>query len=57
MFVQCHQSFLVNPSYVRRVSKQSILLLDGTEIPVSAKCRESTYTRFKALFLGDEKDS
>lgn len=56
MFVQCHQSFLVNPRYVHRVSKQNIVLLDGTEIPVSAKCRESTYARFKALLLAETRD-
>ncbi|MDO5390014.1 MAG: LytTR family DNA-binding domain-containing protein [Eubacteriales bacterium] len=34
-FIRCHQSFLVNCSYIRTLRTSLIELTDGTEIPVS----------------------
>lgn len=34
-FIRCHQSFLVNPEYVSRISNDSILLLNGNRIIIS----------------------
>ena len=35
--VQCHKSFAVNTEYIRSLSRKSCTLLDGTEIPVTAR--------------------
>lgn len=34
-FIRCHQSYLVNLEYVRRLEQGKLLLLDGERIPVS----------------------
>lgn len=34
-FVQCHKSYLVNMTKIRKIEKNSIVLVDGTELPVS----------------------
>ncbi len=33
-FIRCHQSFLVNPDYIREISNNSILLTTGACLPV-----------------------
>lgn len=38
-FLQCHKSFLVNMARIALVERDSVRLLDGTEIPVSQKRR------------------
>lgn len=35
--VHCHKSFAVNTEYIRSLSRKSCTLLDGTEIPVTAR--------------------
>ena len=34
-FIRCHQSYIVNSMYVRKIRNYSVLLSDGREIPVS----------------------
>ena len=36
-FVRCHQSFLVNMKYIRRVEHDRFKLENGEEIPISKK--------------------
>ncbi|WMM25780.1 LytTR family DNA-binding domain-containing protein [Tissierella sp. MB52-C2] len=38
-FVRCHQGFLVNMAYIKKINKTSILLENGDEIPVSKGLR------------------
>ena len=38
-FVNCHQSYLVNMNYIKRINPNSILLKNGTELPVSKSKR------------------
>lgn len=37
VFVRCHVGYLVNPAYVRNISRFQIELVDGTSIPVPEK--------------------
>ena len=53
MFIQCHRSFVINLSYVQRVTRSQICMVDGTEIPMSIKYREKVLYQFKALFQGE----
>ena len=41
LFYRIHQSFLVNPSYVKKYRYDMIELLDGTEFTISEKRRKS----------------
>ena len=43
-FLRCHQSFLVNPNYIRSVRRFAVILANGSEIPVP----EKKYTAFRA---------
>ena len=44
LFLRCHQSYLINPNYARRVRRFFVTLADGTELPVP----EKKYTAFRA---------
>ncbi|MBQ7715406.1 MAG: LytTR family transcriptional regulator DNA-binding domain-containing protein [Clostridia bacterium] len=44
LFLRCHQSYLVNPNYIREMRRFSVTLADGTELPVP----EKKYTSFRA---------
>ena len=44
LFVRCHQSYLVNPNYIRTIRRFTVTLADGTELPVP----EKKYTAFRA---------
>jgi two-component system LytT family response regulator len=48
-FIRCHQSYLVNPQFIRRISKlkSMVLILDqGNEIPVSRRHRKKVLDLF-----------
>lgn len=48
-FIRCHQSYLVNPQFIRRISrcKSMVLILDqGSEIPVSRRHRKLILNMF-----------
>ena len=45
-FVNCHQAFLVNMSYIKRIDTDSILLKNGTEIPLSKHKRAHVKSKF-----------
>ncbi len=34
-FIRCHQSFLINPEYISRISRDSVLLTNGSRIIIS----------------------
>lgn len=34
-FLRCHQSILVNPDHIRRITKESVTLFSGEQLPVS----------------------
>lgn len=49
-FLQCHKSYLVNMDFIRRIEKSSILLKNGSELPVSkAKYAETRTTFFRYM--------
>lgn len=43
VFLQCHSSYLVNPFYVKGVKRFSVMMDDGTVLPISQK----RFTTFK----------
>ena len=43
LFLRCHQSYLVNPEYIRSIRRFRVTLSDGTELPVP----EKKYTAFR----------
>lgn len=45
-FIQCHKSFLVNMSCIRRIDKNQILLNTGAEIPISRAKYAETRTKY-----------
>lgn len=51
IFLRIHASYLLNPAHVREIRRFSVILSDGTELPVP----EKKYTRIKRLLL-QEKD-
>lgn len=53
MFVQCHRSFAVNLLFIQKISRSQITLTEGTTIPISARCKEHVWARFKHFFQGD----
>ena len=42
-FLRCHQSYLVNPLYIRNIRRFRVTLTDGTELPIP----EKKYTAFR----------
>ncbi|WP_435578744.1 LytR/AlgR family response regulator transcription factor [Gilvibacter sp.] len=45
-FIRCHQSYLVNRSYVRKYSKQGVLILaDDVKVPVSSRRKDYALER------------
>ena len=43
LFLRCHQSFLINPHYLRNIRRFAVTLADGTELPIP----EKKYTAFR----------
>ena len=43
LYLRCHQSYLINPHYIRSISRFFVTLTDGTVLPVP----EKKYTSFK----------
>lgn len=43
LFIRCHQSYLVNPLYIRNIRRFRVTLTDGVELPIP----EKKYTAFK----------
>lgn len=43
LFLRCHQSYLVNPSYIQNIRRFRVTLSDGTELPIP----EKKYTAFR----------
>lgn len=41
--LRCHQSYLVNPQYIRNIRRFKVTLTDGTELPIP----EKKYTAFR----------
>lgn len=46
-FIRCHQSYLVNPTYIRQFRKDGIFLTNGVQLPVS----KSRYEHARSLFM------
>ena len=44
LFIRCHQSYLVNPNYIRNVRRFQVTLTNGVTLPIP----EKKYTAFKA---------
>lgn len=47
LFLRCHQSYLVNPHYLRSIRRFAVTLTDGTELPIP----EKKYTAFRAAAM------
>ncbi len=43
LFLRCHQSFLVNPHYIRNISRFQVTMTNGTVLPIP----EKKYTAFR----------
>lgn len=52
MFVQCHQSYIINLLYVQRLTRTCVTLTNNQETPMSLKYRDSVYKKFKHLYQG-----
>lgn len=52
LFARCHRSFVVNLSYVRRVSKTDIALAGGFTIPVGAKFTAHIFQKVNQYYQG-----
>jgi DNA-binding LytR/AlgR family response regulator len=52
-FIRCHQSFLVNFRYVRRVGKSDIELTGGMTVPISQRKRRSVLGAIEAIGQGE----
>lgn len=53
VFLRTHASYLLNPTHVREIRRFSIILSDGTELPVP----EKKYTRVKRRLLGENDEA
>lgn len=51
VFVQCHRSFVVNLMYVRHITSGSIIMADGTTIPVGKLYQEQVMSQFRHYYL------
>ena len=47
LFLRCHQSYLVNPAFIRSIRRFKVTLTDGTELPIP----EKKYTAFRDRVL------
>lgn len=52
MFVQCHQSYIINLLYVQRLTRTRVTLTNNQEAPMSLKYRDAVYKKFKQLYQG-----
>lgn len=52
-FVRVHNSFIVNMRFIERVQSQSLILKDGTELPL-ARSKKDAFRRTYLDFWGDE---
>lgn len=52
MFVQCHQSYIINLLYVQRLTRTRVTLINNQEAPMSLKYRDAVYKKFKQLYQG-----
>ena len=47
LFLRCHQSYLVNPHFLRNIRRFQVTLTDGTVLPIP----EKKYTAFKSAVM------
>ena len=52
-FVQCHRCYIVNLLHIQRITRTSILLLNGISIPLSTRNWENVMLQFKKVFQGE----
>lgn len=45
-FIRCHKSFLVNMDYIAELRARDMVLVNGTVLPVSQRCRKLLHDRF-----------
>lgn len=53
IFLRIHASYLLNPAHVREIHRFSVILSDGTELPVP----EKKYTQIKRLLLQENDET
>lgn len=49
-FIQCHQSYLINMSYIADIQK-NVILADGEEIPLSIRRKTEVIERYHQFFI------
>ena len=47
LLLRCHQSYLVNPGYIRNIRRFKLTLSDGTQLPIP----EKKYTAFRDMAI------
>lgn len=47
-FIRCHKSYMVNMDYVQMLTGERMVLLDGTQIPISSSRKRITQDAFNA---------
>ncbi len=56
-FIRCHRSYLVGLRFVSGVSKQTVTLDDGTELPVSRSASAAVHKAFVKYYTGEEHET
>lgn len=56
-FVRCHRSYLVGLRFVARLSKQAVILDDGTELPLSRGAAQTVHKAFIHYYAGDDHET
>ena len=54
-FVKCHRSYVVNLSWVEKISRTCCILSDKKELPVSRNCWQELNERFIRYYTGEQK--
>lgn len=52
MFIQCHQSFILNLTYIQTITRSKVILANGFEIPISTKYRVNLIAKFREYYQG-----
>lgn len=52
LFAQCHRGFIINLSYVRSMTKNSVLLAGNNIVPMGAKYIDETFKSLKRYCQG-----
>lgn len=57
LFLRCHQSYLVNPNYIRSIRRFRVTMTDGTELPIPEKKYTAFRTEVSALLQDRSREA